>query len=65
MSVWYRKSFYRCRAPLCKHENLVYEKLDPDNNVIDVSPAWKHRCGKCGCGSLDLIYQLALMPKKS
>lgn len=57
MSAYYRKSVYLCRAPICKQKSAVWEKLDVDDNLIETAPAWQHRCGRCGCGSLDLIYQ--------
>lgn len=63
MSSYYRKSVYRCRAPRCKHENVVWARVDVDENVIEMAPAWQQRCGRCGRGSLDLVYQEVFKPK--
>lgn len=57
MSYHYRKSVYLCRAVFCKHENLVWERLDAQKKVIQTAPAWNFRCGRCGRGSLDLTHQ--------
>lgn len=53
----YRKSVYLCRAIFCKHKNIVWERLDAAGGLIETAPAWKGRCGGCGRGSLDLIFQ--------
>jgi hypothetical protein len=58
-----RKSVYLCRAPLCKHKNVVWQRVDAEQNVIETAVAWKHQCGRCGRGSLDLIYQEVIEPK--
>lgn len=63
MSSYYRKSVYLCRAPLCKHTNIVWERVDAEENVLETAPAWQHRCGRCGRGSLDLTYQKVFKPK--
>lgn len=57
MSSYYRKSVYLCRAPWCKHKNIVWERIDADNNLLESAPAWKRQCGHCGRSSLDLTYQ--------
>ena len=57
MSPYYRKSVYLCRAIFCKHKNVVWARLDADENEVLVAPAWKWLCGGCGRGSFDLIYQ--------
>lgn len=58
-----RKTLYRCRAPYCKHDNVVFEWVDGDNQVIETAVAWQHRCAKCGRSSFDLIYQKDLKPE--
>lgn len=58
-----RKSVYLCRAPLCKHKNVVWECVDSDNQVIETAPAWKQQCGRCGRQSLDLIFQQVFKPE--
>ena len=64
MSTFYRKSVFLCRAIFCKHKNVVYERVDSNENVIETAPAWKHRCGGCGRGSFDLIYQQVMKPNQ-
>ena len=66
MSRHLRKSVYLCRAPWCKQKNIVWEWVDADvadDNLIETAPAWQHRCGKCGRGSLDLTYQNVCKPE--
>lgn len=63
MSRYLRKSVYLCRAPWCKHKNIVWQWVDADENLIDTAPAWTHQCGKCHRGSLDLLYQKTIKPK--
>jgi len=58
-----RKSVYLCRAPYCKHKNIVYQWVDGDSQVIETAPAWHHQCGHCKRSSLDLIYQKVLKPE--
>ena len=63
MTSFYRKSVYQCRAILCKHRNVVWERVDRSDRVIDVAPAWLQRCGGCGRGSFDLIFQKVFKPE--
>jgi len=63
MSSYYRKSLFRCRAPRCKHENIVWARVDAEENVVEIASAWQYRCSKCGRGSLDLVYQEVFKPK--
>lgn len=58
-----RNSVYLCRAPLCKHESAVFERVNNDDKVITSPIAWQTKCGRCGCGSLDLIFQKRLAPE--
>jgi hypothetical protein len=63
MSRYLRKSVYLCRAPLCKHKNIVWQWVDADENLIETAPAWTHQCGKCRRSSLDLTYQKTFKPE--
>lgn len=65
MSRYERKSVYLCRAPFCKHKNIVWEVVDGDEYVVETAPAWKHRCALCGRGSLDLTYQKTFKPPEA
>lgn len=58
-----RKSVYLCRAPYCKHKNIVFQWVDGDNQVLETAVAWEQRCGLCNRSSFDLIYQKVLEPK--
>ena len=64
MTSYYRKSVYLCRAIFCKHKNVVWERVDINENVIETAPAWNCRCGGCGRGSFDLIYQKVMKPEQ-
>ena len=57
-----RKTVYLCRAPLCKHKNIVFEAVDRDEKVLIEAPSWQGQCGGCGRGSFDIQYQKVLEP---
>jgi hypothetical protein len=41
MTSYHRKSVYLCRAIFCKHKNVVWERVDINENVIECETACK------------------------